>query len=212
MAFVHEFESQIERKKGWKIVVMTLSLTRPEVVWGGRRPVLAVGACPCWPEGPGQIFLKTSTNTVRLFEQILLEYACVSKSNGSWVQFEIGLAETIRLGSLMADNQSPTTCLSHTIWLDFGFLRLTVFHIAKDCLLAGQEQACTRITKLVGCSMSPWRKWPNTQENICWLPSRDHIKTENLFRAIHDQERGMIGPVSLLHSWHWVLFSELLQA
>jgi len=110
---------------------MTLSLTRPEVVWGGRRPVLAVGACPCWPDGPWQIFLKTSTNTVRLFQQILLEYDCVSKSIGSWVQFEIGLAETIRQGSLMADNQSPTTCLSYTIWLDLGLLRLAVFFILQ---------------------------------------------------------------------------------
>ena len=40
--------------------------------------------------------------------------------------------------------------------------------IAKDCLLTGQEQACTRITWLFGCSfvrLSPRRKWPNTQEN-----------------------------------------------
>ena len=34
--------------------------------------------------------------------------------------------------------------LSHTIWFDFGLLRLTVFiDIAKDCLQTGQEQACT---------------------------------------------------------------------
>ena len=123
-----------------------------------------MGACPCWPEGPGQIFLKTSTNTVRLFEQILLEYDCVFKSIGSWVQFEIGLAETIRLGSLMADNQSPTTCLSHTIWFDFGLLRLTVFfHIAKDCLQTGQEQACTMPAHKEGKR----NNWPS--QSFAWL-------------------------------------------
>lgn len=49
-------------------------------------------------------------------------------------------------GTLMADNQSPTTCLSHTIWFDFGLLLYVLqffFHIAKDCLQTGQEQACT---------------------------------------------------------------------
>ena len=28
---------------------------------------------------------------------------------------------------------------------------------------------------------------------------------ETLFQARQDQERGIIGPASLLHSWHWVL-------
>ena len=39
--------------------------------------------------------------------------------------------------------------------------------IAKDYLLAGQEQACTRITWLFVCLSSPYRKWPKTQENGC---------------------------------------------
>ena len=39
--------------------------------------------------------------------------------------------------------------------------------IAKDCLLAGQEQACTRISWLFVCLSSPCRKWPNTQGDGC---------------------------------------------
>ena len=37
----------------------------------------------------------------------------------------------------------------------------------KDCLLSGQEQACSRITRLCGCSgvpLSPSQKWSHTQE------------------------------------------------
>ena len=41
-----------------------------------------------------------------------------------------------------------------------------------------RAQACTRITELVGwlvVLVSPCRKWPNTQEDGCWLPHSDHI-------------------------------------
>ena len=72
----------------------------------------------------------------------------------------------------------------------------------------GQGQACTRITRLVGCSfvcLSPCRKWPNTQKNGCWLPPSDHIQSKTLFQTRQDQEKGMNGPASLLHSWRWVL-------
>ena len=72
----------------------------------------------------------------------------------------------------------------------------------------GQEQACSRITRLFVCS-SPRRKWPNTKENGCWLPPSDHIQSENLFQIRQDQEKWMNGPASLLHSWRWVLLFEL---
>ena len=71
--------------------------------------------------------------------------------------------------------------------------------VIADCLLTGQEQACTRITWLVVC-LSPCRKWPNTQENGCCLPPSDHIQSKILFQTKQDQERGMNGPASLLHS------------
>ena len=61
--------------------------------------------------------------------------------------------------------------------------------IAKDCLLTGQEQACTRITRLVG-RLSPCRKWPNTQKNGCWVC--------------------WLRQASLLHSWQWFLFYFML--
>ena len=76
----------------------------------------------------------------------------------------------------------------------------------------GQGQACTRITRLVGCSfvcLSPCRKWPNTQKNGCWLPPSDHIQSKTLFQTRQDQEKGMNGPACLLHSWRWVLLFEL---
>ena len=45
--------------------------------------------------------------------------------------------------------------------------------IAKDCLLTGQEQACTRITRLFGCSVITMPKM--TQYTGKWLPPSDHI-------------------------------------
>ena len=49
---------------------------------------------------------------------------------------------------------------------------------AKDYLLTGQEQACSRIRILVVCLVvlvSPCRKWPYTQGNDCCLPHSDLI-------------------------------------
>ena len=73
----------------------------------------------------------------------------------------------------------------------------------------GQGQACTRITRLFVCSW-PCRKWPNTQKNGCWLPPSDHIQSKTLFQTRQDQEKGMNGPASLLHSWRWVLLFHMI--
>ena len=65
---------------------------------------------------------------------------------------------------------------------------------AKDCLLTCQEQACTRITRLFGCSFG------------CHLAKNGHIHrkmavdcplvitsiVETLFKTRPDQERGII--------------------
>ena len=75
--------------------------------------------------------------------------------------------------------------------------------ITKDCLLTlvkSRHALGSPVWSFV-CS-SQRRKWLNT-----WLltaPS-DDIQSETLFQTRQDQERGMIGPASLLHSWHWVL-------
>ena len=45
--------------------------------------------------------------------------------------------------------------------------QFSFFKIAKDCLLTGQEQACTRIPWFFVSLSSPCQKWPNTQENGC---------------------------------------------
>ena len=77
-------------------------------------------------------------------------------------------------------------CTENTLWRRFSpfiLLRQLIghlaLHFAKDCGPTGQEQACTRIIWLFGCSfvcsMSPCRKWPNIQDYGCWLPSGDHI-------------------------------------
>jgi len=52
-------------------------------------------------------------------------------------------------------------------------LILFIIFIAKDCLLTGQGQASSRITRLVGC-LSPCQRWSNTQENCHWLPFSDY--------------------------------------
>ena len=70
-------------------------------------------------------------------------------------------------------------------------------NIDKNRLLSGQEQACSRIICLFGGS-SQCQEWPNTQENGCWSHPRSN--------PFPDQGRGIIGPASLLHGWHWVLF------
>ena len=62
---------------------------------------------------------------------------------------------------------------------------------AKDCFLTGQEQACTRITRLV-VRLSPCQKWSNTQ-NGCWLPHKNHIHRWYPFQARPDQEEGIFG-------------------
>ena len=61
-----------------------------------------------------------------------------------------------------------------------------------------QEQACSRITWLFVRSW-PCRKWPNTQENGCWLPLSDHIQSETLFQTRQDQgKEWMVQPVFCL--------------
>ena len=70
-------------------------------------------------------------------------------------------------------------------------------NFAKDCLLTLVKSRLALGSP--GCS-SPCRKWPNTQENGCCLPPSDHIQSKILFQTKQDQERGMNGPASLLHS------------
>ena len=62
--------------------------------------------------------------------------------------------------------------LNSHIWVqaDDTFQCETKVLFAKDCLLTGQEQACTRIIRLVFWSLgrlSPCQKWPNMAEK--WL-------------------------------------------
>ena len=93
-------------------------------------------------------------------------------------------------------------CTENTLWRrvsPFILLRHLALHFAKDCSPTGQEQACTRIIWLFGCSlvclMSPCRKWPNTQENGCWQPPSDHIHSWNPFPDQTRKEEWLVQPV-----------------
>ena len=47
-------------------------------------------------------------------------------------------------------------------------VRKAILTIAKDCLLTGQEQACSGIICfLLVCLVALCQEWPNTQENGC---------------------------------------------
>ena len=89
----------------------------------------------------------------------------------------------------------PNHSENHAPWSSFRFYN---FCKRLPCLLTGKEWACTKIIRL-----SPCRKWPNTQENGCWLPQSDHIHRRYPFP---DQEWGIIGQASVLHSWQRVMF------
>ena len=52
--------------------------------------------------------------------------------------------------------------------------------------------------------------WANTQENSFWLPHSDHIHMY-MWHPYPDQEWGIIGQATLLHSWHWVFFRIFLK-
>ena len=68
--------------------------------------------------------------------------------------------------------------------------------IAKDCLLAGQEQAYTRITLLVGW-LFPCHDAENGQMGVdCLIVITSKVKP--FCRS--DQDRGIIGQASILHS------------
>ena len=96
--------------------------------------------------------------------------------------------------TLLACLSRKEVCTENTLWRSvspfiFKILRQLMghlaLHFAKDCSPTGQEQAFTWIIRLFCCSfvcsMSPRRKWPNTQENGCWLPPSHHIHSWNHF-------------------------------
>ena len=85
--------------------------------------------------------------------------------------------------------------------------------VAKECLLSGQEQACTRITRLFGClfvirlfSCHHAENGPTHRKMAVDCPLVITSIVETHFQTRQDHERGIIGQASLLHSRHWVLF------
>ena len=73
-------------------------------------------------------------------------------------------------------------------------------NIAKDCLLTGQELACSKITRLFVCLFVTMRKMASYTGKWLLLPPIDHIHMRNPLKTSQDQERGIISPTSLLHS------------
>ena len=75
---------------------------------------------------------------------------------------------------------------------------------AKEYLLTCQEQACTRFTCFFGWLVVTK---PKMAKNTGKCPLVITSLGETLLQKGPDQERGIIGQVSLLHNWQWVLFS-----
>ena len=61
----------------------------------------------------------------------------------------------------------------------------------------GQEQACSRINRLVVHSFVTMPKMAQFARKWLLLPLSDHIQSETLFQTKQDQEWGMNGPASL---------------
>ena len=82
--------------------------------------------------------------------------------------------------------------------------QLTASLFAKDCLLTlvKSRLALGSPGWLFVRSFVTMPKMAQYTEKWLLLPPSDHIQSVTLFP---DQERGMNGPASLLHSWHWVL-------
>ena len=74
--------------------------------------------------------------------------------------------------------------------------------LANNCRV--KEQTCTKITRLSVVTMPKIAYY--TGKWFLTTSYSDHIQGDTLFQTALDQERGIIGPASLLHSWHWVLF------
>ena len=96
------------------------------------------------------------------------------------------------------ETSCPGGCSHFDIKADYGrgrggFKRMP-FHWSRAGWLALGTPGCSYVW------LSPCRKWPNTQENGCSLPPSDQIQNENLFLTRQDQERGMNGQASRLHS------------
>ena len=86
--------------------------------------------------------------------------------------------------------------------------------IAKDCLLTCQNQACLLLVHLVGRSfvrLSPCQNYLvyfYRQKYGYWIRPSDQGHRQKSFSR-PDQERGIIGPASLVHSRYWVFFNRL---
>ena len=128
--------------------------------------------------------------------------------------------------SYLPSSSSSSTLARLSCWI-LG-LRVLVFHpimlldvkqsmdkcmdIATNCLLTGQEQACSRITRLVVC-LFIWLFECHHAENgqIHRKMAVDYLLVitfigDTLFQTRPDQQWGKIGQASLSLSWHRVLF------
>ena len=161
--------------------------------WLGRTTILIIQTKTFW--------------NLRISEFLLLLF-CLANSDQRWAIRSCGSKLVARLSGHHFNHLEHLVDHFHII-LHFDHLNPIIFiHCKRLPSHTGQGQACTRITRLFVCLFVcswPCRKWPNTQKNGCWLPPSDHIQSKTLFQTRQDQEKGMNGPASLLHSWRWVL-------
>ena len=98
-------------------------------------------------------------------------------------------------------------------FLDFSDVCLSkcqvMWIIAKEGLLTGQKQACSKIARCWGVRSSQCKNGLKHNRMVFWWrPSnQSHDQTRPIPNYLHiNKERGIVFPVSLLPSWHWVLF------
>ena len=150
MAFVHDFESQIWEKKMLNNRHMTVShqaggcLRRSKAGSGcGSLPMLARGTWTNILENINKICPIIWTNTFFLNMIVFPNQMGV----GSSLKLVWQRQSDWDLSWLTINLQQLVFLIQFGLILGFHVLQF-FFHIAKDCLLAGQEQACTRFTWL----------------------------------------------------------------
>ena len=86
--------------------------------------------------------------------------------------------------------------------------RQVMWIIAKEGILTGQKQACSKIARCWGVRSSQCKNGLKHNRMVFWWrPSnQSHDQTRPIPNYLHiNKERGIVFPVSLLPSWHWVL-------
>ena len=95
-------------------------------------------------------------------------------------------------------NHNTGQCAFAGLHIFWDFLQKTAFSLVKSRLALGSS------SWMFGCLFVTMPKMASFTWKWLWIaPPSDHIQGKKTFSR-PDQERGTIGPASLLHSWRWV--------